>query len=45
MTLQVLIRCPNCGSTNVKPIPEPEDDSNTLCVNCGHRFKWEDNEE
>jgi len=38
MTMQALIRCPNCGSTNLKPL----DNHHAECLNCGHKFKLEE---
>jgi len=39
MTMQTLIKCPNCGSTNMIPSSET---GVIICGNCGHRFKEED---
>lgn len=36
MTMQTLIRCPNCGSSNVQYDSVKRD---IVCKNCGSRFK------
>ena len=36
--MQTLIKCPNCGSIDVKHYPETRI---IICNNCGHRFKEE----
>ena len=35
MTLQVLVKCPNCGSANIDYSKRPD----LKCRNCGHMFK------
>jgi len=40
--MQTLIRCPDCGSVEVKPFYEPDNPHNVKCQKCGHTWKWID---
>jgi uncharacterized Zn finger protein (UPF0148 family) len=41
MTMQALIRCPNCGSTNIREIHTDK----LICNNCLHQFTLKETEQ
>lgn len=34
--MQTLVKCPNCGSSNIK---HGEGEKKCECLNCGHKFR------
>ncbi len=40
--MQTLIKCPECGSSYIRPYHESGSDHNVKCHKCGHTWRWKD---